>query len=381
MSEYAQAVSGLVQGAKGVGSAVDILRAAVETGDEADIAFAAEAVSNAADAYAGRSGTYGKFGFDQLAARETARTLAPDEAAGDLLASALVDLHVANTLIVAGQAAGEVPQRASSQQLEDATSQLNALTASDAPLRGMRFGFDAGVAPALVAASPTLDAAKAAYQKRCDEVCAGLVSGTKKVLEAAYKQLKALDATQLVQAINSIGQTAVNMPDAGKLIGKGLQMAVRALEKIAQLLKSTTAQTLRDQAGKLLEMLTGSADLLDAFLNLAFGVSNAKKKVQGLLEGTTSAKEKIDEGAGNLAALGTRFAGQTALLDKIISVLAAAKAVAGLFLPQAASTALFGGFYLLLMNYALLAGMDYADSAGSPDFVAGLMKISAAALG
>lgn len=389
MPEYIQAASGFVQGAKAVSSAVDILKAALAGGEPADISFASEMVSSAADVYAGMSRTYGKFGFDQLAAPPVERLVAPERAASDLLASALVDLHVANTLMTAGQAAGEGRQRASIDQLEDAAGQLNVLTSlvalpmgksADTPLRAARFGFDTVPTPSAVTASPTPDAAKAAYEKQVGDVCTDLVVQTKKVLQAAHKGLQSLDASQVVQAINSLGEGAVSLPDVGKLISKGLQMALRALEKINQVLKSATVKTLREQAGKLLEQLTGSGGLLDGFLNYTYQISKAKDRVKALLAATKSDKDKIDIATGRLAELQTRFAEQMTVLDKIVSVLGVGKTAAGFFLPQAASTALFGVFYLLIMNYAVLAGMDYADAAGELNFVEGLINISVASL-
>lgn len=260
MDGYRETAGDFVQSAKGVIGAVDMLKTAVAGGDPDDIDFAVDIVAKAADSYTGSTARYERFGFDELAA--TPKTTLPkrERMTSDLLASALLDLQVANALITAGQSAEKPAQPASLADLEAATSQLNSLTnvvalplgkAVDTPAPAVRFGFDEVPAAAPIAPSADLATAKANFEKHATELLDTLVAESKKVVQGGFTGIKDLDMTKIAEAIGMLGKTALELPRVGRLISKGLALAIQAMGKITKLLGTENAEALREKAQKL----------------------------------------------------------------------------------------------------------------------------------
>ncbi len=390
MDGYTVAASEFVQSAKGVVGAVDMLKTAISGGDQGDVDFAADILAEAADRYAGNTAKYRQIGFDAIAAAPVTARPKRERVAGDLLASALVDLNVANTLVIAGLAADPKTFKPESlQDLDVAASQLGTLTnvvglplgrAVDVPSQAARFGFDEVAAAKPTVASQDLPTAKGTYEKRVAEVLAGLVAETKKVISAAFETVSTLSAKELAEAIGILGDTASELPQLGKLIVKGATLALQALQKVTQMLGSENAEALRKKAKEIIDQVKQGGDVLDKFLTYSYGVTDTKKLVQGLLAATPADVARIDSGTRRLADLQTRFSEQMVIVSRIVKALSMGKSVVGMLLPQVMAVLLFGAFYLLAMDYSVLAGMDFADSAGVLDFVDGVVKISVSTL-
>jgi hypothetical protein len=385
MSQYRAATSEFVQNAKGVIGPVDMLKMALAGGDTSDIEFATDVLARAADSYAGNTAKYERFGFDEIAATPDSALPKRERVVSDLLASALVDLQVANTLIVAGRAAKETPELTSLADLETTTDQMNSLInlialplgkAVDVPAERARFGFDEVPSPAPAGASQDLATAKANFEKSHTEVLKVLVTETKNVLQAAFKGVADLDEQKMAEAIGMLGQTAGQLPRIGTLITKGLTLAVQALQKLSKLLGSENVETLRQKAQEILAQIKAGGDLLDQFLTSSYGVAKAQEHVRTRLNETSAAIGQIDRGTKRFADLQTRFAEQMALLTRIVNGLNTGKRFVGFLLPPVAAVLLFGTFYLVAMNYAVFAGIDFADSTKLLNWVKGVITIT-----
>ena len=91
-------------------------------------------------------------------------------------------------------------------------------------------------------------------------------------------------------------------------------------------------------------------------------------------------RARLDKGTKELNQLRIRFAEQMALLTRIVGGVKTANEVVSFFSPAATTMLLFGSLHVLAMSYAVLAGMDFADSEGPLNFVKGVLKISEATL-
>jgi hypothetical protein len=197
MNGHREAAIGFVHSAKGVVGAVDMFRTALAGGDQTDIDFAVDILAKAADAYSGDTETYGRMAFDEIAA--TPETAAQRERlAGDILMSALVDLNVAQTLIVAGGLTELPGSGVAAPQLDEARDALDSITNAAAlplgkPLTDAappaRFGFDELV-PSTPVSSSDIASAKANYEKRVSDFFASLVDESKRVVAAGFEALK-----------------------------------------------------------------------------------------------------------------------------------------------------------------------------------------------
>jgi hypothetical protein len=202
------------------------------------------------------------------------------------------------------------------------------------------------------------------------------VEGSKQVVEAGFEALKGLDPEAALQALGSLGAEVVQLPKVGRVISKGIDLALRAIQKIRELCGSGKLDSVQEHAKKLFESLQGGVSVLDNFLRLIYGLDHGKARVYQLLEQTSAAGQAIDAGAEKLDRLRVQFAEQMALVFRIIGGLRITKGLASFLLPQATTVVPFGIAYLLAMNYAVVAALDFADRPSPIDFVDGVIRVS-----
>lgn len=384
MTDYDEFRADLTSGLRRVATAFDGLRSTLDGADEADIAYAGEQLARAADLYAGAAVAVPRMAFDAGVKGPAAPER--ERASAEVLAGALADLEVAAALIVAGGAVGETPEAATPDDLEAVAEGLNQLTRAIAapevvaPGAMRRFGLDEVPTPKALAASTDLPTAKATFEKQLDAVYKTLQAETKKVLKSGFTGVDDLDDKALGAAIGMVGKTAETLPGLGKLVSKGLHLAMQALETLTELLGQDLVPELQKQAQELIKKLKDGDDVVDQFLGYSFGVTASTKMIQELLAQTPADAAKIDGGAEQLTVLQTRFTEQAVMVGRIIKALNTGKKFVGKLLPEATGVLLFGAFYLVAMDYMLLAGMDFADTTTLITFVPGTIKVSEAAL-
>jgi len=380
---YRDATTDFVRSTQSIIGAVDMLKTAIAGGDSGDIQFATGVLSRAADEYAGNTAQYARLGFEEISAAPETALPQREHVATDLLASALLDLGMANTLI-ASQIAAESPSPATLADLEEASGELHSLASAVALPLGKeiepaspaaRFGFEEVASVRPRAASADLPTAKASFEQQVLQMFDTLVGGTKKVIQVAFKEVADLDQAQIAEAIGRVGRTAGDLPQVGRLVTKGLMFFIQALEKITGLIGSANVNALQEQARALLKQIEQGGSMLDQFLNYSYGVAATKERVKGLLGTTTADVERVNDGTQRLAALQVRFAEQMAIVGRLVSGLNLTRKLAARLLPGAVVDILLGSFYIAAMDYAVLAGMDYADTTTLITLVAGVVKI------
>ena len=385
MSDYRTSTIEFVQSAQAVLGAVDLYRTAVAAGEPGDIDFAGELLDNAANGYSGSTGKYQKMGFNELSLAAPGEVARSTQLTEDLLASALLDLEIGNTLIVAGRVGGETAEPLPLESLDEARSSLESLTRQVAlplgkspgePAAPARFGFAEAPAAAPLELSNDLSVAKAGYSLRLEDTLTSLRTQSSKVLSTSYKSLEGLDAGQISSALASVGETTSDIPHIGGLVSRGLELALGALDKITSLLGKDNSQMLKDKAKEVLEQVKSGGSLLDTFLNYTFGVESTRKVVAQQLQGTSADAARLNTGNKQLADLSVNFAERMELVVRITKALNLGKKMVDFALPKAVTELLFAAFYLLLMDYAVLTGMDYADTSSIYQFVNGVVKIS-----
>lgn len=392
-----------LQSTKGVIGAVDMLKTAISGGDTAEIDLASELLVSSTDSYSGNTSKYERFGFDALAipGLETADRERVKE---DLLANALVDLEVANVLIIAGRVAGESGETIQIQELDDARQQLEDVTnvvalpmskAAPASAGQARFGFDEVPQAHTMEASIDAKSAKEKFALQSEALFDSLSAETKKVIQETTSSLNGLDSDKLNEALGLVGQTFKSLPQIGKLISRGIELVNQAMEKLTKLIGAENLGLVKDKAKEIAERIK-SGDLLDDFLAYSFGRKNTSKYIQEKLEKSVTGQAKIDEGTKQLADLQTRFAERLALAQRIIKleknayaqVVAVCQAVAlipGLNLQIPATTIptatlVFVASCLVAIGFAVLTGMDFADGSKVFVFVPGLIEVTDATL-
>lgn len=389
MNGYQQTAEHFIQSARGVISTTQILKTAISGGDKSDIEYAAGILNTAADAYAGNTRSYSSYGFDGI--KESPKAAASQsqlpDFLGDLLAGTLSDIEMANLLVVSGRVADPVGIPLPAEELDRAIERSNQFitliehsqpgTPQAAP---MRFAFDGIAPPEPVKASPDLKQSKAQFKARFAEVLAALITGTKEVLNASFDAVTDWDSEQIAEAIKSLGHEVTQLPAVGRLISKGISLAVQAFEKLKKLLRVESLESLREKAKLILEKLKAGETLVDGFLKMSYGSAAIEGEVNALLEKYDADSTMVDKGAKELAALQTRFGEHAAMVTRIVKGLDLGRKLLGNLLPKPTGILLFGGFYIATMVYIVLAGMDFADNSVFPNYVEGVRQVSLTAL-
>ncbi len=382
MTEYGEFRADLASGLRGVTAAFDMLRGTLEADDAA---YAGEQLVQAVDRYERKVSDARRMAFDEGVIKGQA-AVERELAATEILASALADMEVATALIVAGGVVGETPTEATPDDLEMVSTGLQQLTQAvtvleiAAPGEPMRFGLDEVPAPEGVAASMDPATAKAAFEKQLDAAFKALQAESKKVLTAAFTGVDDLDDKALGRAVGMVGKQAEALPGLGKLISKGLALAVKALDALTNLLGQDIVPELQKKAEEILKTLKDGGDMVDKFLAYSLDVAASTATIKELLEKTTAECAKIDGGVQQLTALQSHFTEQAAMVGRIIKALNTGKKFVGKLLPEATGVLLFGAFYLVAMDFILLSAMDHADTTTLITFVPGVLQISKANL-
>jgi hypothetical protein len=377
-----------MESSKRVISAVDRVQTALTEGNPGDVELASDVLARAASDYAGYTGSYERFSFSEMVTIPKGM-MPQQQLTSNLLVNILLDLQVANILMMVSQATGETIGPATVDDLETAAYWLETLVdqvalpliwTADAPTTPVHFAFvEIPVAPPVHPATD-LAVAKANFQKQVDEMLAILVAQTKDILQAGWEVVKELDQAQIIAAIGQIDQGAPDVPRQSKLLQQSLNLATQALQKLNRLLGPQCTELLQEEARQLSTQLMDKTTLLDEFLIHTYRVAETKSYIVNLLNQTKTDLIHLNKGSEQLVELHNRFAEQMIILSRIITALNTSKRLAGFVLPKVTTMALFGAFYLGVMDYAILAGMDFADSAILFNFVPGVISISEATL-
>jgi len=383
MTGYGEFRADLAGGLRGVTAAFDMLRGSLGTDDAL---YASEQLARAAERYEHQVAGSRRAAFDEALVKGQAATPERERVAAEILAGVVADMEVAAALFVAGGAVGETPEAATPEELEAVSRDLQQVTQAvagpelAAPDTLRRFGLDEVPAPAKAAAVPDAPTAKAAFEKQLEAVFKALQEETKKVLTAALTGVDDLDDKLLGEAIGMIGKQAGALPGLGKLVSKGLALAVKAMDALTELLGKDLVPELQKKAEELLKTLKEGGNLVDQFLAYSLGVTPSTQTIRELLAQTTADGAAIDSGVQKLLALQAHFTGQAAMMGRLVKALNTGKKFVGKLLPEATAVLLFGTFYLVAMDFTLLNAMDHADTTTLITFVPGVVQISRAAL-
>src|SRR5262249_1718713 len=147
--------------------------------------------------------------------------------------------------------------------------------------------------------------------------------------QLAFHEVQSLDQAKITEAIGMVGKTAVDLPQVGRLVAKGLALVTQVLDKLTKLLGPGNVGALQEKAREVIKKLEQGASVLDEFLIYSYGVAKAKEYLQLRLKETSADISKIDHGVERLTALQTAFAEQMAITARIVKGLNWTKGLAG----------------------------------------------------
>lgn len=305
----------------------------------------------------------------QLSA-QTAAYLAADDPAvrlgveQHLLAQAAANLAVADRLMEAAAAQGEVEGKAPGRRPTTAAADGDlaaALAVLSTPLA------EAGAAltprrptgrPA--ATSATQEELLAAVDQTIDAITAGTADLSRDVLTG----LLGLDLALLRQAAGMVSQELAELvqrisEEGFRLLSKAVAFVVQAYDNLLAALGQEVTSEMRQFLADWLEQLR-QGEALTGLLDALFEVAKTQARVRSAVESSSASPVVLGQVRGAVAALPQSFAARTRLAGQILAGLGLLKRIPAARLP--AVELAVAATYIGLLGYGLFVGADYVDA-------------------
>lgn len=290
------------------------------------------------------------------------------------LCAVVLDLQSANLLISAGVAAQETGAARDASLFDEARRQLS--TTRDELLASVPAAM--GFAATLAVKSDTLDAAKGSFRGYSDELLNEIVAKCWDAISAAFKELKHLDPTEIIKALDKIGQAVPIVAEGGRLVRAGIDKLKRAIEAIAALFGIQPYDKVKKEIGGLWNSFT-SGEHSHALLRAALGVPVVEQQIAQKLGRPRLDVGPVDRASNALAPLAVDFTRNINLLNALIFAIGlAAKALVFFhFAVPWLPLALAAG-YVSAIGVVVLLGCEYAGGRQILHWVGGVDQIAEA---
>jgi hypothetical protein len=176
---------------------------------------------------------------------ETETTAKPEQVAGDVMAAVLSDVHIANTLMAAGNALEETDAYPNPELLNQAVFGMQEATLLHEQTERL-LAFSAEPIH-----SEDLRSARATFQRRADETLNSLISAAKDASVSLISAMKKLDGQKLLDGLSQLGGPLAELPKAGNLFRKGVEKIQNAFDFLRRMLDSQLLSEVKEKLGEL----------------------------------------------------------------------------------------------------------------------------------
>jgi hypothetical protein len=323
--------------------------------------------------------------FQSFEAAEAAHERA--DASEDVLATALGELTIAQTLLSAAAATG---------LREGAAEPVSDVTATSPETGGLHASlFAVGAVPAALEADagelaaaagsggtqhPSLTDAIDDLRKQVNETLDTVVNGSAEAAGKAVTGLLDLAPATVKQTIETLGERV----KLGKIVNRLFRAALWALDQglaaLARLIPIRLLQNARSGVTNLYERLR-EEQALDVILAAILGVPDVREYTSQALSRPGLAPSRLEACATELVALTTRYKGVLRILQGIavaVSLIAGTLAIVHIVVPQLAL--IVAGAQALVVAAVVVVGIDYIDVQPGPDLIRGVHTMLNAAM-
>lgn len=375
----------ILQGSRNVADNADFLSLVLSSGDQSRIENAVDDLLAAYDSYTGQARSYNsRLGFDEVAKLTDPEKR--DQSATSALASALIDLEVAVVLGQAAQATAELEGQADAADLDRAIAILNETLKAIEGLSGAvpgatRLAFDEGAVSQAQEAisSPDLPTAKVMYEEQVKTFYDALLTETTTLLTAAFEQVSGLDADKIKKGLQTISGPLEGLA-ASPLTTRVLEATRRAVDTLKGILGPEILSKIEEDINKILDEIRQGENALQLFLKHSYSYEAGQNNIASWLQTSQANQATIDNGALALRELQQQMMQVLAMMKRIVTTLRDLSQPLEWVLKKMGGTLplelLMGGVFLLVIDVALLRGMDYADTAQIIKWVDGVVAIS-----
>ncbi len=377
------------EAARGIASSADYLSAALASGLPDDIEMYAVDLVAAYDQYRSPESAAGaRLGFDELMTLPYGSQREEGMVMG--LANVLIDLQVAAVLGGAARATAE-PSAESAADLNEANDAL-ALTlqavGASAQARlpaGQRFGFEElRDTQSQVTVNSHQPTTRSDFQTQAVAFYDRLLAETSALLVMAFKGASGIDPARIGQGLEALGSTGQPLP-GGALAERCVEAVSRAVGGLRALVGAKSDSELQQDLAKILAEISRGQDAMQLFLKYCYGYDTGQRRISEMLRTSKASESRLAAGRDAVSALESQMAEAFVLSKRMVTVLDTARRPMTWVLSKVGGTApvdlLVSTALMLIVDVALLRGMDYADTARVIRFVDGIIAVSTEYLG
>jgi len=306
------------------------------------------------------------------------------EASEDVLATALGQLTIAQTLLSAAAATEQQDNarlapggvvRAPEAESPSADTLRTALIAAGAVPAALEAQDSDLTPPGPVGVDDALKAALDALRDQVDETLDTVVTESAEAAKKPFTNLLGLAPEQVKQGIKTLGERVKLGTITNRLFRTALWALDQGLAALGRLIPLHLLQTARTQVEQLYERL-GKESALDVVVAAVLGVPKVREYASQAFGRPGLLAARLALGSAELIALTARYKNVMRVLDGIgtaISLIAAALAIVKLVVPHLAL--LVAGAHALVAAAVILVGIDYVDVYPGPTLVRGVQSI------
>ena len=314
--------------------------------------------------------------FQSFEATDVAQERA--EASEDVLATALGELTIAQTLLGAAVATGQhedagAPSAEALRTSLTAAGSVPSVLEADAGEPAPAAGTGETLAPSLTDAVDHL-------RKQVDETLDTVVAASAESVTKAFTGLLDLAPDVVKQTIGALGERLKLGKIADRLFSTALWALDQGLAALGRLIPSRLLQSTRAEIERVYQRLR-EGRALDTFVAAMLGVPDLREYANHAFGRPGLAADRLAGCKSELIALTARYKRVMGVIEGIataISLVSAALVIVKFVLPHLAL--IVAGAQLLVVAAVLMVGIDYVDVRPGPDLVRGVQSALSAAV-
>jgi hypothetical protein len=330
------------------------------------VRFAAQQLKDAAQESETQETQKRNFMFSELEDSKIAH-VEKEKNAQSVLTSVLADVQVAEVLIAAGQAIGEIGETGEKIDAVYLQESLNRLEETTQTLKQLQ------IVTSYSPDHPCTDLKT--FQKCSHETLKTIVDQAKKGVEAIGKGLQGIDKISVLPILAELGSKIQQFPGIGDLVRQGIHMMGKAINDLARLLKEKIPPELTEKIQQVWQDFTNGQSL-NVTLTWAFGIESIQNEIDQLLPENEAAADKLEKAYYDLIELTKTYQEKMTIVQKFGAVVSPIGALLAFTPLVNQGLSLFmASTYLTILAVILLIGMDYSDGRGAFGVVNGVGKI------
>jgi hypothetical protein len=291
----------------------------------------------------------------------------------DTLSGLLLELQSANVLMSAGIALNEHGGGADGRLLQDSIGQISS-SRSELESAMASSAAKQAFAPQEKPSGSVGDAV-VLFRSSAERTLTSITEGTDGVINSIFKELKKLDGSKVLQAIDNLGQSFAVVASAGRLLRQGMEKLKSVLDALSKLFGADVLAKVKAEVKGIWEKFTSGQYTKDLVRSIA-GIKSAEDRISEIAKLQGLEISRLDGVSRKLAGLEDRYQGNVKILNGLIAGVVTAMAIlaflhlVGPWLALAAA-----GAYAAILAGSLVVAINYCGCRHLLNWVHGVCDI------